>query len=104
MQPSEGEELLALHIRAERLPAPVREFRFAGTRRWRVDFCWPEQRLAVEVEGGVWSGGRHNRGAGFLADIAKYNALTLAGYRLLRFATDQVRDGTAIATIKEALS
>jgi very-short-patch-repair endonuclease len=100
---SEGEETLALHIRAEKLPEPVREHVFAPPRKWRLDFAWPEQKLAVEVEGGIFTAGRHSRGAGLLADMAKYNAAALAGWRVLRFFTDQVRDGTAIATIKGAL-
>ena len=101
---SEGEETLALHIRAERLPAPVREYVFAPPRRYRFDFAFVEQKLAVEVEGGIWSGGRHNRGAGFLADIAKYNTAALAGWRVLRFSTDMVRSGVAVTTLREALA
>lgn len=102
--PSEGEELMALHIRAEKLPAPQREWRFHSVRMWRFDFAWPGPKLAVEVEGGVFSGGRHTRGSGFIADAEKYNAAAMAGWRVLRFATTQVRDGSAISTIKEALA
>lgn len=104
VNPSKGEEMLALHIRAHRLPAPQREHVFAEGRRWRFDFAWPQQKLAVEVEGGVWTAGRHTRGSGFLADCEKYNRAALDGWRVLRFFTDQVKDGTAIATIKEALA
>jgi hypothetical protein len=50
--PSEGEETLALHIRAERLPAPQREYAFTDARHWRTDFAWPDRKLAAEVEGG----------------------------------------------------
>jgi hypothetical protein len=64
---------------------PEREHRFHESRRWRVDFAWPEQKVAVEIEGGVFSGGRHTRGAGFVADCDKYNALAAAGWRLFRF-------------------
>ncbi len=102
--PSEGEEMMALHIRVEKLPPPMREYRFHDARKWRIDFCWPAERIAVEVEGGIHSNGRHNRGAGFLADIEKYNELSLMGYTLLRFATEQVRDGSAIATLRRAFA
>jgi very-short-patch-repair endonuclease len=102
--PSLGEETLALHLRANRLEGWEREYRFHATRKWRVDFAWPERKLAVEVEGGTWSGGRHTRGAGFEADLEKYQALTLAGFRLLRFSTAQVVDGRAINVILELLS
>lgn len=101
---SEGEEMLALHIRCDKLPAPEREYRFHPVRLWRFDFAWPGKRLAVEVEGGVYSGGRHTRGSGFMGDMAKYNEAALLGWRVLRFATSQVRDGSAVATIKGALA
>ena len=78
--------------------------RFAEGRRWRFDFAWPGEKLAVEVEGGIFTRGRHTRGTGMLADMEKYNRAALLGWRVLRFFTDQVRDGTAIATIKEALT
>jgi very-short-patch-repair endonuclease len=98
---SVGEETLVLHLRAYDIPFE-REVAFDPKRRWRVDFMLAGK-LAVEVEGGAWSNGRHVRGSGFLADCRKYNALTLAGYRLLRFATCQVQSGEAIDTIRDAL-
>lgn len=62
---SKGEEALALDLRAEKVAGWVREHRFHPARRWRFDFAWPELLFAVEVEGGIWTGGRHNRGSGF---------------------------------------
>ncbi|NML34531.1 hypothetical protein HHL14_27325 [Paraburkholderia sp. G-4-1-8] len=97
------EETFALHVRAEKLPAPVREHQFDSVRRWRFDFAWPDVRLAVEVEGGTWTGGRHTRGSGYAADCEKYNAAALAGWRVLRFPGDAVNSGAAIATVVKAL-
>ena len=73
-----------LQVRAARLPAPVLEYRFHPTRRWRFDCAWPEQKLAVELEGGIWQQGRHTRGRGFEADCRKYNAAVGLGWRALR--------------------
>lgn len=64
---------------------PEPEHRFHPTRRWRIDYAWPDQKLAVEIEGGVWTAGRHTRSKGFLKDAEKYNALTEMGWRLLRY-------------------
>ena len=94
---------LLLHLRAAGIKTPLREFRFARPRRWRFDFCWPEERLAVEVEGGTWTAGRHTRGAGMEADC-ELNAAVLLGWRVLRFTTDQVADGRALALIERFLS
>jgi very-short-patch-repair endonuclease len=88
------------------LPAPLPEYPFARDigRRWRIDFAWVDARLALEVEGAVWTRGRHTRPRGFLGDIDKYNALALRGWRLLRATPAQVNDGTALAWLKEALT
>jgi hypothetical protein len=58
--------------------------------------------LAVEIEGGAWIGGRHTRGAGFEADIEKYNELMFAGINLLRVTPAMVEDGTALRLIERA--
>ncbi len=83
------------------IPEPAYEYKFHPTRRWRIDICWPNEKLAVEIEGGIWSHGRHVRGAGFLKDIEKYNSLTLRGYALLRFSPKEIKDYSALGRIKE---
>ena len=82
----------------------VREHRFHETRKWRLDFAWPAQRLAVEVEGGVWIGGRHNRGTGFMADCEKYNELACLGWRLVRVTPGHFKTGQAVEWVTRALS
>ena len=77
------------------LPTPKAEFYFAKPRRWRFDWAFPVQLIAVEQEGGVFNGGRHTRGVGFVKDMEKYNAATRLGWRVLRFTPKQVRDGMA---------
>lgn len=66
------------------LPAPVPEFRFHPTRRWRLDYAWPDRYAALEVEGGIWTQGRHTRPRGFLKDLEKYNAATALGWSIIR--------------------
>lgn len=73
------------------LPRPVREHRFHLTRKWRIDYAWPDIKLALEVEGGVWTAGRHTRGLGFMRDMEKYNALAEAGWTLIRTTPGQLR-------------
>lgn len=82
---------------ASGLPAPVTEHRFDAVRRWRFDYAWPDRRVALEVEGGVWVGGRHNRPAGFCKDLEKYSEAAAQGWRLIRcqpreLMTDRVAD------------
>ena len=100
---SAGEEAFALHCRAKLHPMnqPTREYMFHPTRKWRFDFAWLSHKLAVEIEGG--NGGRHQRRAGFEGDCHKYNAAVLLGWRVLRYTTAMVMDGTAINQVLEAL-
>ena len=97
---SAGEESFALHCRAEKLE-PLREFKFHPTRKWKFDFAFPEQKIAVEVEGGIWRSGRHTRPGGFEADTEKYNTAVKMGWRVLRYSTAQVLYGTAINDVLE---
>lgn len=82
------EERFALILQCYHVPPPAREHRFHPKRRWRFDFAWPDLKVAVEVEGGIWRGGRHQTPSGYRADCEKYNAATLLGWRVLRL-TDQ---------------
>ena len=93
---SPGEEALALHLRANKINFQ-REVCLIPGRKWRVDFLIGN--LVVEVEGGTWIQGRHNRGSSIAADFTKYNAITLAGYSVLRYTTEQVLAGEAIRDI-----
>jgi very-short-patch-repair endonuclease len=95
------EDDLAFQIRAVGLPEPVREFRFAPPRRWRADFAFLEQKILIEVEGAIWTGGRHTRGRGFEADCAKYNEAVALGWRVIRVTGRHIKSGVAIAMIEK---
>ncbi|WP_244875256.1 endonuclease domain-containing protein [Vibrio litoralis] len=91
------------HIRALKLPMPVEEFRFHPERKWRFDFAYPNHKVAIEVEGGTWSGGRHTRGSGYEKDCEKYNAASLLGWSVYRFTSTMIKRGEAINTIEKSL-
>lgn len=84
--------------------APLGELVFAPPRRWRFDLAWPDRMLAVEVDGAVWTQGRHTRGSGFIEDCVKLNTATNLGWRVLRIPGPHVKDGTAIRFLREALA
>ena len=97
---SEGESLLKMQLKALKIEFE-QEFKFHAKRKWRADFHITGKKLLVEVEGGIWSGGRHTRGKGYLGDMEKYNAATVMGYRVIRFSTEQVKSGLAIQQIEK---
>lgn len=92
------EETLAVHIRAEQLPRPKRQFIVNPDRRWRLDYAWPELKFACEVDGEV-----HRIKERFHADIEKHAWLVLNGWTLLRVGGREVRSGQAIAWLKTLL-
>lgn len=92
-----------VHCRSQQLPAPIREYKFHPTRRWRFDFAWPAYMLAVELEGGIWSRGRHTRAQGFIADCEKYNAATELGWSVLRFTKEHLKDLSAVEVTRRCL-
>jgi hypothetical protein len=91
--------LRALEVRG--LPRPEREHKFDAKRRWRFDYAWPERMIALEVEGGVWTAGRHTRGAGFIKDMEKYNRAAVLGWRLLRVTPDKLVSAGTFEMLRE---
>lgn len=102
MKQSAPEAEFLLHCRAHQLN-PVVEFRFHPVRKWRADFAFPAEMILIEIEGGVWVNGRHNRGAGYSADCEKYSNAALLGYRVFRFTPAMVKNGEAIQMIIQAI-
>lgn len=85
------------------LPVPADEYRFHGTRKWRFDHAWVPQKVALEIEGGVFAGGRHSRGAGFRSDLEKYNTAAAMGWRVLRVLPEQLETPQTVEWIKACL-
>lgn len=77
--------LLRQHLGVE----VVAEHRFHHTRMWRFDYAIPSHRIAIEIDGGVWIEGRHNRPKGYIADLDKFNNAAALGWRVLKFTPQQ---------------
>lgn len=100
-------ESLELHflrdLRACQLPEPVREYTFHPVRKWRFDFAWLEPKIAVEIEGGIFTKGvaGHDSINGIKRDIEKHNAAVLLDWRVFRFHTDDVTKGEAVRMMEQ---
>lgn len=97
------EDELAQQCRLAGLPPCEREARLIPGRRFRTDLAWVAERLAVEVDGGLYTQGRHTTGAGAEADMEKAALLIGQGWRVLRVSPRHVRNGQAVAWITAAL-
>jgi hypothetical protein len=93
-------DLFSLSLRS--LPSKhIREYKFCDARNWRIDFFFPQKMLAVEIEGGAWIEGRHNRASSFISDMEKYNMLARHRIFLMRFTPSQVERGEALVEIEK---
>lgn len=94
---------IAALCKAEGLPVPVREHRFAEPRLWRFDYAWIERRIAMEVDGGVWdfAPGRHSRRQGYINDQRKRNAAQLRGWIVLCYTPQTL--GECVADLRALL-
>jgi very-short-patch-repair endonuclease len=89
-----------------KLPEPELEVLFAVDvfgRKWRADLCWPERKLIVEVDGGVYVGGRHTRGRGYEEDCRKQAAGVLLGFRWLKVTPTHIDTEEAVKWISAAI-
>jgi len=103
LKPDNAREL-AIQIRDAGLLQPLLEFCFdcqldGSGRPWRADLCWPRLKLIIEVDGSV-----HRIRSRFRGDIKKRQAADRLGYRVVPVTPAQVRNGEALALVREALA
>lgn len=95
--------------RANGLPNPTHEHEFAKQshrRRWAFDWSWADVDgggVALEIEGGVHSNGRHVRPSGYLGDVEKYNAASQLGWRLIRVTPATLFANATLELLRAAL-
>lgn len=76
-------------------PELTTEYRFEPKRRWRADYRVNDAPVLIEIEGGIWAGGRHTRAKGFIEDTRKYNAAAALGFTVFRLPTGFRREDVA---------
>jgi very-short-patch-repair endonuclease len=99
---SPQETRLRLLIRRSSLPDPVAQFRIVVDGRFvaRVDFAWPEHKLALEYDG-LW----HAEPGQFAKDRRRLNRLQAAGWRVVFVTAADLHDPERLlARIAAALS
>jgi hypothetical protein len=124
---SAAEEMLALHLKADKICyqrevqeiIPGRKFKFDF---WCAKFRFPVimdgfrasldaknydyKQVLVEVQGGVWLKGKsgHSSGTGITRDCEKLSLAAVYGYRTIVVTPAQIKSGQAISWIKAALA
>ena len=83
---SQFERLWALH----KGPALTKEVTFFPGRRFRFDYAHQAIngfKAAIELDGGVFVGGRHSRGMGQVKDAEKGRLAAYSGWNVIHFTT-----------------
>lgn len=96
---------MALLVRLEHAGLPLGETQYPVVvgRQFRFDRAWPNQRVAVEVQGGVWIAGAHSRGSGVQRDCLKLSMAAAVGWRVLPVTAEMIESGEAVRLIAQAL-
>jgi len=96
-------EALALQqIRDAGFPEPEREVEGIEGKRYRFDFCWKEEGIAVEIHGATHTGKGHTSGKGFAEDRRKMNLANLNGWVVFEFTAEMLNQDELVPTLKEA--
>jgi len=107
MKPKFDEFLLM--CKARKMEAPIKEYKVFPDRRFRIDYCWPDIMLAIELEGGIYphyriitnqstgkkerilsTVGGHTSGKGYESNLYKYNRMAVDGWTLLRYPPKKI--------------
>lgn len=94
--------IMKLMCQAHGIPEPLPEHKFHPTRKWKLDFYF-HPCLALEIQGGIFTGGRHVRGAALLKEYEKLNECAVAGIRVLFCTPQQLKSFEIAPLIKRAL-
>jgi hypothetical protein len=103
LQPKPYSEVFLDYCEGNELPIPTPEHRFAPPRRFRFDYAWIEEHLALEVNGGCWTEGRHTRGAGFIRDMEKLTIAAGLGWRVVYCQPKELCTQATVDAIRTAL-
>jgi hypothetical protein len=94
---------LYTRLEAAGLPLGEGQGRIVEGRRFVWDRIWREQRVACEVQGGVWVSGAHSRGSGVQRDCLKQSLAAALGWRVLPVTDEMIDSGVAVTLIAQAL-
>lgn len=79
-------------------PDLVREYRFHPTRRWRMDFALVEQKIAFEIQGGLYkSESGHRSRSGVKRDYEKFNEAMKLLWRVFQVTSANLQDAAWLA-------
>lgn len=99
------ERELDFQLRAAKVPPFERQHRFVPGRRLSADFAWPQLRLIVELQGGIWrkGGGAHSHPLNLIRDLERLQLAVMHGWYVFPVLTDDVKPGRALRLVEAAI-
>lgn len=92
------------------IETPETEYKFHPIRRWRLDYAWINQKIGVEIQGGIWikglsgRGGAHSLPSNIIRDMEKDNEAQKLGWRIFKFTPQELKKGIAQNFMKSILT
>lgn len=67
----------------------VYEYKFDSLRGFKFDYANLRLKIAIEMEGGIYTGTGHAKTGRYLSDMEKYNMASIKGWIVLRYGYGQ---------------
>lgn len=67
----------------------IYEYKFDSVRKFKFDYANLRLKIAIEMEGGIFTGTGHAKIGKYLKDMEKYNMAQIKGWVILRYAHGQ---------------
>lgn len=100
-----GKRWWVAYFGAYGLPAPELEHQFALPERgWRLDLAWPDWKIGVEINGGIWAGLPSHTGRGHVRDMEKINAAQARGWVIVQVLPSQVKSAELVLLVRQVLA
>lgn len=79
----------------------IYEYRFDSRRRFKFDYANLRLKIAIEIEGGIYTGTGHAKTGRYLKDMEKYNMASINGWIILRYGHGQEKK--IVGDVKKAI-
>lgn len=96
-------KIVIAYFRSQGLPEPEFEFKFCEMRKFRFDIAFPSQKVAIEVQGGLWIKGAHSRPVGIKRDMSKRNLATILGWKIIEVQPKELLMLQTVELLKKCL-
>lgn len=65
-------------------------------RNFRFDYALPTKKIAIEIQGGTWTQGKHTRGKGYQNDCEKLNLAQTLGWNVLWYTPQMLEESITV--------